>query len=870
MERQPDDPLQAIHPTNQQSPTPPGSTPTSNSVPTLRFPRPQVNPHLANYVSNSSHDIRGVIKMAEHSVLADSAYEIINCTDSEGHSQDGRMSESTGSLEVSRPDDVQSLDGSENHYDTDTDDDSEESDHSHASSIRYADRSLQSPSTHVSVNTLRHSNLTPEKTNDVPETIVFQQENFPNQGAWSAVHVVKEFTEEETTQLVNQLNLGIAPPRLTATLRQTMPSGCLVTNEPLRILYVGREEAKRSIVMKISSALWASSESDELRTLQPREGGLYNIVPISLFGPTPELDLMEASSCQIKVEHCTAAFGEHDGDGVYLHSISIGSDLQKTYTAVFRRDGTCQLPKGPLPHTAVFYRPDDEGTSEAETRRMAFEFTKACGIPALLISESQYVGKSLGELGYVDKHTPHLCVESRDPDVPIFPQRFPIDITSFTKIDARQMNRNLAYLTGLDSSAAEPTESAVARRSGSNWRWMKKIWSQRPNREQIVQSIEDNKWFLAVAIPILMVIMAPFITAIFTNGQTGMLPPSTHQTTLAHIPGRSPVSTTTKSIPTSTSTVVINVTSTKTIIVQNLPSTSSVASVLSYAGLLSDKPSAAPVEPEMKKTLCTVRVYSANELLVTVPAGSKTVWLAKGAIDIDVYRGGVPIKTKLSSVDEGILVELKQKDAYGALNVSVVTSRRPKINETFEVDFGTTVLTEALEVGMHLLKDISKMVSTVADNVASSIEATKLKGEASSVWSQTFQAMEAGRKQAAETAWKSHLRIEKAREMVHHQMQAAKQFRKEADLTILRAQVASKIWWLKIQGKQAESDEYEHNAALFIKTKYAKPLHGKATSAHDFAKESRSPYQRFMRKCRRRDVNQTEGKDRLWKKKILG
>ncbi len=50
-----------------------------------------------------------------------------------------------------------------------------------------------------------------------------------------------------------------------------------------------------------------------------------------------------------------------------------------------------------------------------------------------------------------------MCLESRDPAVPTIAQRLPIDLASFTNIDARQMNRNISYLTGL----VEPVEETA-------------------------------------------------------------------------------------------------------------------------------------------------------------------------------------------------------------------------------------------------------------------------------------------------------------------------------------------------------------------------------------------------------------------------
>ncbi|KAL9563309.1 hypothetical protein ACKAV7_012389 [Fusarium commune] len=111
------------HPTTPATPGP--STISSNrsslstSEPTLRFPRPQGNRHLANWISSSNPDIMRITTTTEDTGLSESTYELISGTDTE--SQDGNytesISESVGSLDVHYPEDVHSLAGTEQTYD---------------------------------------------------------------------------------------------------------------------------------------------------------------------------------------------------------------------------------------------------------------------------------------------------------------------------------------------------------------------------------------------------------------------------------------------------------------------------------------------------------------------------------------------------------------------------------------------------------------------------------------------------------------------------------------------------------------------------------------------------------------------------------
>ncbi|TLS30269.1 hypothetical protein PpBr36_03580 [Pyricularia pennisetigena] len=94
----------------------------SASVPTLRFPRPQGNQRLANWISSSSPDIMAQAFFVDEDGAVDS-YELIN-TDGETESQDGLTAGSTASsLDLlARPSDDESLSGADHIYEYETHD----------------------------------------------------------------------------------------------------------------------------------------------------------------------------------------------------------------------------------------------------------------------------------------------------------------------------------------------------------------------------------------------------------------------------------------------------------------------------------------------------------------------------------------------------------------------------------------------------------------------------------------------------------------------------------------------------------------------------------------------------------------------------
>ncbi|KAL2188499.1 hypothetical protein L209DRAFT_751470 [Thermothelomyces heterothallicus CBS 203.75] len=811
--------------------TPSPAEPLTASVLSLRFPRPQGSELIAKWVSNSSPDIRQPSDMSDTGSLAESAYEVIHGTDTE--SQDDRLTESTCSLSRSRPEDVHSLDGSTDHYNTDSEDEADQL--SHASSIRYTDQALQNPSTQLPTISLENGSST-EGLGLAVRSIQLRESDVDDPYLAQSIfakHVIREFSEEESAEIAENLALPNAPRHLLASIRQTMSQSYLFIQEPLRILYVGRAEARRAIVLKICSAIWASPLSKHQDDLHSYREGIYNIVPISSFGPEPELDLMEASRFQIKVEHCTSAeevtYQEPQTPGDAAYSIVI--EQEKAYLSIATTDGAIVEPKWDLPHIAIFYTCADDCKEDSATRHAAWSFMQRHGVPSIFIAEQQeFRDPSWGM--YIDEHSVHLCLESRDPEKQMSPWRFPVDFASFTDIDARQLNRNLAYLTKLveaeDNTGRSPARPTATLELQPEVRASLKKTRRSPRWS--FDTLELARYFWSV-FPALLLLAGPFfalsmvdwlrpggLPRFHPSSSVGICVPS--ETYPGFTTSRSPT------VTTSTKTVVINVTSTKTVQVgQTQSSTSTLASALSLAGFLSDKPSAVPADIEANnkksshsdKTMCSIRVYSPTEILLEIPSKNKAVWLAKGAIDIAVRRNNNLLRTRISSVDEGLLVGLEPKDANGALNITVITNRRPRINETFEVDFGKSTVaevTQAIEAGLRMLRDALRDVPWIDDGKQLLQDARKLGKEFTSAFGQTS---DTARRRTADAIGKAWVN---AREQLDRQREAANIFREEFDLSILQAQIASRLWWLKIQGKVEEYTEYKRNASKFLRLRH--------------------------------------------------
>ncbi|ROV98999.1 hypothetical protein VSDG_03792 [Cytospora chrysosperma] len=674
----------------------------------------------------------------------------------------------------------------------------------------------------------------------------------------SVKHTIKEFSEEETAILFQSLDLVDVPKRLCATIRQTMSQRCLSTHEAFRVLYIGDEDLKGEIILKISRAITCSSSVDynENKTLRRNTEGVYNIVPVT-FGAVNDRDveLMEATGFQIKVDTCVDAEkipiegGFFRGDIVYSLTVD-GGNGGKKYKSVPAGgpEGAKVQPAWSLPHMAVVYCSEDDNEEMRRIQRIAWEFCRRHAIPCLYISDHPAFVSSAaaGWRNYTNEHAVHLSLESREKsrESGWSEQRFPIDLTSFLNIDNRQMNQNLAYLTGLQDppSVADEKMKDIISLAGSEENLLDKEpkdWKAYINKFlepycQLKKNYPLTSILCSFALVLLVGVSAWFINAVTTP-------------TSISVPAGNPVAdvqSVTPAMITSTATVTVSQTSTRTVRLATVETPA-------FGGLLSDIAHTVSSDPSQKSSVCTVEMYSGNEILIKLPSGTKTSWLATGAIDVDVFRGSDPVKSKLSSTDEGILIEINQKDAYGVLNVSVVTTRKPKINDTFAVDFGTSFFLEAIEATKDTLEGLYEKLIDTAHDATQALEdrygpsfawtEQKLADEVTSWWESTKDASKVAHEYSYNKAGETLDRVrdsfrpedmgsylknvqrivaDRHADIVKRHGHIVGELRDDADLAILKAQITSKLWWLKLQGKTEEHDEYERQARAFMKKRH--------------------------------------------------
>ncbi|KAM0281842.1 hypothetical protein ACHAQH_003331 [Verticillium albo-atrum] len=761
---------------------------------------------------------------ADEGILGESTYEFINTDDEGNDGQDG-PAESLDSYEYTQTDDVHSLAGTEQSSealdtDSESDDDEQkeedEQQHQHhhdeeaeKKSHAYAEESLSSPSSSCDMTAddeFRHSPVAGKyinftETDADAHHIVDKIE---------VKHTIREFTIDEVATLAKNMRLPKVPERLTASIRQTMDQNCLAMSaqRPLHVLYVGSTGPRHRIIRRISTALNAHSPG----LIRPVGGGegIYNVVPNTMPGnlSTPYDEFIKMFPTNTKVETCT-----HAEETVYISDSLPGETIftmtledGKTYNSAHpASSGPIVEPAYSLPHIAVFYLTEKDSDAALRTRDATWEFMNRHGVPCIFISNAPAFEESATPWAkFINLDAIHLCLESSDSANPTM--RMPINVASFLTIDPRQMNRNLAYLTGL-ADRPESQQGLCSRVMALGKKSIKAL----ANADTQTMSI------LGKLLSVLM--MLGLFYGLDNYVHRG---PSNNLTMHTGVPESSVAD---LAAMVSDPTTVINLTSSSAVVIPRVLATPSNVALVPFSNLFPDIMS----DTKKESAICSVEIHRQHEILVKIPIGTKTTWLGKDSITIDVLRHGEAVKTKFSSVDEGLLLEIPKRDACGTVSVTVVTNRKPKINETHEVDFGKWIFTDAFDAGKHLMLDLANTATEAAGTVKEQA-LVKFK-QVSDYGAMTSDSL----KDAAVDKWHG------IQADFSERLYKTSDFSDKLDLSIVTAQIRSRLWWLRIQGKMKEHDQYEKKAKMFLAKK--------RNEAHD-ASQLRDKKRHGTTKCR--------------------
>lgn len=834
---------------SSQEPTTPALETSSTS---LRFPRPATDQRLSNWIQHTAAAAMSARSEAQSDEgnLGESTYEFI---DTDEESRDDNATESVASTDFGRPDDVASLADTEH-----SGDESGEEDGPETSAFPSLEHNVEQA---FSTPTIGRSSAVLIEDVDKPlvHSIEFEEPYSLAAETISVKHTVTDFNEEQTASIVQGMVLQSPSKRLAVTIRQTMTKQGLSTRDPLRILYIGSHSAKQDIIHKIASSVTASVETGKRSQHLRHSPQLYNVVPVSAFGSerTPEIELMHSSGYQINVEDCTFARNlQYEDTPEKPDVIRLTLDDSFSYHSVPEGEGFIIEPRWELPHVAIFYCSDNDALDARRTTTIARKFMSRHNIPSIVISHKQLFDR--GQCMSLDQHSIHMCLESRDPNGRgnIIHRRLPIDLASFLNIDARQMNRNLAYLTGLHEPLDVPAPTIMTKKIENNLVNPPDLENTSYNISDRVNYIRNRngaEWRALLPVGLLLLsVFAAVLTGIPSYRFSSAPAISINSKTMSAVAISTSSTTSPTPVPSliSTSTSVAVKTSTRTITVTHAQSQgpNSLAIVPSMElGKLSLIPqdSAKPVNIS---SVCTAEILGDREILIRIPSATKLSWLTKEAMSVNITRGNVTVDTERAySSDEGIVLSLARQEAYGILNISIITTKKPRVNETFQVDFGTTV-SQSWQGVIDKLSSLftnegslvdPKTYEQVLKNAEHLVEEARVQSQSAFVQveearrfamkhaaSTTERLTELAKSVSLEAAKRSAIiskelgiQLSEAEAMVSKNLPSLNRLRKPLEGGLLKGQIHSKLMWLKLQGKDAEYREYKQRAAEAIRIK---------------------------------------------------
>ncbi|KAI0997302.1 hypothetical protein K3495_g10885 [Podosphaera aphanis] len=815
--------------------------PNLDSSTELLFPTLTTHTKLDHIVEDTKN--KAMIPRSEDSSnersLSESAYEFIE-TDDEG--RDDNTTESIASTEFFRSDDFTSVEGTE----CSVEDSEEEVLHGSHHSV-LLDQTVEEAFNAPTISCTTHE-LMDDIDQIIPKSIEFEEPLNIDSEPICVKYTIAHLNEDQRENLLQGSSVGSNSKTLKITIRQTMIKRGLSTKEPLRILYVGSHSAKQDIIHKIASSVTASVGSEtRAQNLHYSTSQLYNVVPISAFGSekTPEIELMHSSGYQIKVDDCHFAQSlkseNHKGN---LDTIKLFLDDQFTCRSIPSGDGRFNIePSWELPHIAVFHFSNSDNNDLRQTTALTKNFMSRHQVPSIVISHKMMFDQA--QSISLDENSLHMCLETDDLNGKdsIIHQRLPIDLASFLNIDARQMNRNLAYLTGLHEPLDSSDEFITKEKSdltskiktqdqeNTSFFWkdgIKLFWNQ---SFHLLRSFLSKVFLFLLFFVVLRgyaSYKAASVPAISINSKI------VSAASISSSPTR-PVffSFTGSPIPSTSTAIKI---STQTTTVTNYLSLASIFVTEKFSE--EDKKAEAYSEAlsSTKHFSCTAELYREKNILIRIPAVNKATWFNNEVISVNITRANATIDTEEAySSSEGIVLSLPRKEAYGIVNVTIITTQKPRITETFILDFGS-MTSQALQ---NLKNRISAFILNNSNFDASHLaqirkETSKFAGDTLSKFPSAISGISGlgnqAKDQAARVADKltnvaqslsiitlKHSSI--LSEVVAAQATEAQKVLYRIEKPIFSARVHSKILWLKFQGRNGEANIYRDKATAAVRTR---------------------------------------------------
>ena len=506
----------------------------------------------------------------------------------------------------------------------------------------------------------------------------------------SVSHVVKTFSEQETSAMLSQIRTDWRPVQLVATVRQSMTQRGLSVDEPYRLLYVGDNSAKAAIVSKIAAALNSNQEPGKASSQR------FNVVPITSFGggSSPEVELIDSFGPEIIIDECTSAMiglttSGHDSIHIILNNNS--NRVSSTWNGSRFVVG----PKWKQPDVAVFYLSNNDDIGAKQVRRHVRSFLSRHAIPSIVISESPIWGRAREPIT-LDHRSLHLHIEGDGPEGSrnwVW-KRLPVDLATFLVVDVEQLGRNLACLSsarGGPRSTKEENPIESGDPSDNVEKSLLDLFGFKVNLGGIRKYRAPDIRSLLILGSVLLLAVVYTTATLSLQKFTQVSPRAEHSRNLLN-PSVSVISTSATSATTVGSVVFSTSTSVRPSAVTSIRAHDSVSKSISVthtntdlASFLLDSHALAPNKSDQFK----IHVIGDCHIVLRPPHWF-TLLRRAPKLFFKVTRKGEILEHQLSILFEGVYaLKLPREVAHGTLNVSVWTKSKPRIDESFQVDFGT-------------------------------------------------------------------------------------------------------------------------------------------------------------------------------------
>ncbi|OJD11698.1 hypothetical protein AJ78_07580 [Emergomyces pasteurianus Ep9510] len=569
----------------------------------------------------------------------------------------------------------------------------------------------------------------------VSDSIEFvEPDHWPEKETVELKHTIKVFNEAEVPDYLRSLPHDFGDCHLSVTIQQTMAKRSLDLAKPFRALYIGAPDFKHIILDKMGDVLVAGSD-DGFNGVSG-DSSRFHVVPASFgTGASPNYAELLPIHVQLIVDECVSAIAQREQNKPSTISITLKNrnpcSSRWTGSGYDIQSATPWTP----PDLAIFFIAQNDNYMARKIRSLCHTVMKRHGVPSMVISENPMWTKPY-HLVPLDYQSLHICLESRDKvtgESRVL-GRYPIDLKTFESIAPRQLNRNLASLSGLSASKAIPkvTEGPVqvAKSAGHirNWKdWLDSKSSPDGSSELLFFGIPYNLntianafvtfGILAIGLLVIALITALINTLILlTVDISSQLPSFPISPLLQGYP-----STTASLPPKTTTTSTTEASSLMPLSVSDLISPDCGGKdsfdIDTYISKLTSGTDAQGSTPDKFQ----VHVIGDCHIIIKLPSRLSSRRKAP-KFDVTVARADQKIAFHQARLFDGVYtLRLQREDAYGPLNVSITTKSKPIIEQVTEVDFGKPWLKianwkrAAQKLSVQLKKDINLASGGLSD-----------------------------------------------------------------------------------------------------------------------------------------------------------